>query len=287
MKNNVRFCDYHNDFIKPETGVSFHYFNSMYNDLHTHNYWEFLLVLDGALIQNINEKIIPLKKNDLYIVRPFDTHVFLRIEEKNSQYINIMITPEKLQNLCKEISPHLYEFLYSTDAQLCFHLSNRQYRNFQEIIDKLYLSALNQTNTLHFFICDVLKLAYFGFPSENTTSKTYVNNDTSSWIHKLMDEMNSIENMTLSLDEICSKIPISRVHINRLFRKEIGMSLGRYFTTIKFKYAACLLCSSNLNVLEIASNVGYSSLSYFNKMFKRIYNCTPKEYRMNNSALAQ
>ena len=76
-----------------------------------------------------------------------------------------------------------------------------------------------------------------------------------------MDKMNSIENMTLSLDEICSKIPISRVHINRLFRKEIGMSLGRYFTTIKFKYAACLLCSSNLNVLEIASNVGYSSLS--------------------------
>ncbi|MBQ7365330.1 MAG: helix-turn-helix transcriptional regulator, partial [Clostridia bacterium] len=40
-----------------------------------------------------------------------------------------------------------------------------------------------------------------------------------------------------------------------------------------------LLAKSQKTILEVAYDVGFSSVSYFNRIFKRYKNCTPTEYR--------
>ena len=78
---------------------------------------------------------------------------------------------------------------------------------------------------------------------------------------------------------MCEDIAFSQVHINRLFKQYMGTTIGSYFNNIKLKYACKLLETSNFTVLEIASRIGYSSLSHFNRIFKAKFGCTPKEYR--------
>ena len=48
---------------------------------------------------------------------------------------------------------------------------------------------------------------------------------------------------------------------------------------LKLSYAAKLLQTTDLIVLDISSKVGYSSLSHFNRVFKATYHLTPSEYR--------
>lgn len=280
----VRLCDYNSDFHKPQSGVSFHYFNSNYNDIHTHNYWEVFLVTDGSLSHFINNTNAVLKKQDLYIIRPSDVHCFKQIE--NSQHINFMITDEKLKQLISNVFPELYDYLIKYPNHMCLHLDDYQYDNFLNIISQLYSTeshAANET-VIKLFILDAFKLAYFQFYDPSKLS--LVDNPQilfPAWLTELITKINSVKYISYPLEELCDSIPYSRVHVNRLFKQYMNTTIGDYFVKIKLKYACHLLETSNFTILYIASQIGYSSLSHFNRIFKKLYNCTPKEYRQKNS----
>lgn len=86
-------------------------------------------------------------------------------------------------------------------------------------------------------------------------------------------------NENLSLDDISNAISVSKNYFCYLFKREVGMSLWNYLTTVRLKYARKLLEETNLKAYEIAFQVGYDNPSYFSKMFKRQEGMTPNEYR--------
>lgn len=279
--NMIRFCDYHSDFSSPESGVDFHYFNALYNDLHTHNYWEIFIVTEGTMIQYINDRECVLKKSDMFIVRPDDVHVFYKSDGQEAQFLNIMLTKEKMEIVTNLIGADFYCFLQNTTDNLCIHLSNYQYKSFTKLIDKLFLNGEESLKevTIKFLTLDALKFVYFQYYLEQDHNEiASLRQQGSPEIKKLIAKLNSVENMPLSLQEICRDIPFSQVHINRLFKQELGMTLNNYFVRVKIKYAAFLLRNSNLSTLDVASKVGYSSLSYFYKAFRAHYGCAPREY---------
>ena len=211
----IRFCDYNSDFVKPQSGVSFHYFNSNYNDLHTHNYWEVFLLTDGSLSHFINDTTSVLKKQDLYIIRPSDVHCFYQIE--NSQHINFMITDEKLKQLISNVFPEIHDYLLKYKNPLQIPLDDFQYDNFLNIISKLYSNeaSLSKETIIKLFILDAFKLAYFQFYDSSKLSQ-YDNPQVilPPWLADLLTKINSVKYISYPLDKFCVSIPYSRVHIN-------------------------------------------------------------------------
>lgn len=280
----IRFCDYENDFVIPESGVSFHYFNSNFKDLHTHNYWEVFLIQTGSLDHFINDETMSITAQDMFIIRPNDVHCFYQIDDIQSQHINFMITQDSLKALLDPISPNLYPFLLQYPQKIFLRLNNREYRDFMDIINKLYLdtSPLSETVIIKMFILEAVRLAYFRYykgAAALTASAQSHNANVPKWLVDLLDRMNSVEYIALPLSKICADIPYSQVQINRLFKKHMNMTIGAYFNKMKLKYACNLLKTSNFTVLEISSRIGYNSLSHFNRIFKKNVGCTPKAYR--------
>jgi YesN/AraC family two-component response regulator len=64
-----------------------------------------------------------------------------------------------------------------------------------------------------------------------------------------------------------------------VFKKETGWTMTEYIALMRCKKAARLLKKTDLPVQEISSYVGYSDNNYFVKVFKKIYDLTPSEYR--------
>ena len=277
----IRYCDYKSDFKKPESGVSFHYFNSNYNDLHTHNYWEVFLLTSGKLNHFINDEFMVIQKQDLFIIRPTDVHCFYQIGDIQSQHINFMITEETLKNMLDPLSPNLYSFLLQYPKHICLHLKEWEFNGFSDIVSKLYLhkSHLSKTTITKMFISEAVKYAYFQLYSTETDLYEPKSVPPPDWLTELLNRMNSVQYIALPLTDVCEDIAFSQVHINRLFKQYMGTTIGSYFNNIKLKYACKLLETSNFTVLEIASHIGYSSLSHFNRIFKAKFGCTPKEYR--------
>ena len=68
-------------------------------------------------------------------------------------------------------------------------------------------------------------------------------------------------------------------YIARLFKKEMGQSIGSYVIARRIEYAKQLLRDKNIPINEVSSMSGYDSFAYFSRLFKRNEGCSPSEYR--------
>lgn len=87
-------------------------------------------------------------------------------------------------------------------------------------------------------------------------------------------------NTELDLECVVSSTGANRNKVNEVLKTELGMTFTSYLNKLRLTEAARLLAeNSSAAVAEIAYSVGYANVSYFNKLFKEEYGCTPKAFR--------
>jgi AraC-like DNA-binding protein len=87
-------------------------------------------------------------------------------------------------------------------------------------------------------------------------------------------------NPELDVETMVNKVGISRNKINEILKAELGFTFSTYLNKLRLTEAARLLGEKeDTSVAEIAYAVGYRNVSYFNKLFKEEYGCTPKTFR--------
>jgi AraC-like DNA-binding protein len=91
---------------------------------------------------------------------------------------------------------------------------------------------------------------------------------------------NGYANAELDLEKIVTETGVNRNKINDILKAEFGHTFSGYLNKLRLTEAARLLAEKETaTVAEIAYSVGYSNVSYFNKLFKEEYGCTPKAFR--------
>lgn len=80
------------------------------------------------------------------------------------------------------------------------------------------------------------------------------------------------------VDELASRLAVSKHHLIRLFSEATGTPPGRYLTEVRLENAGLLLKSRKYNLEMVADMVGFASANYFCKVFKKATGMTPTEY---------
>ena len=83
----------------------------------------------------------------------------------------------------------------------------------------------------------------------------------------------------LSLSQVAASVHTSLFYFCKLFKRHTGVSFTEYVSRVRTEKAKRLLLNPNLRVSEIAYEVGFQSLTHFNRVFKRILHESPTEYR--------
>ncbi|MFS2217764.1 helix-turn-helix domain-containing protein [Telluria sp. Tellsp104] len=84
----------------------------------------------------------------------------------------------------------------------------------------------------------------------------------------------------LDLDAVAAGTGATGSKINDVLKTELGMTFPGYLKKLRLTEAARLLTDqAGATVAEIAYSVGYANGSYFNKLFKEEYGCSPREFR--------
>jgi AraC-like DNA-binding protein len=84
----------------------------------------------------------------------------------------------------------------------------------------------------------------------------------------------------LDLEGVVAATGTNRTKVNDVLKSELGMTFTSYLNKLRLTEAARLLSEQgDRTVAEIAYSVGYANVSYFNKLFKEEYGCTPKAFR--------
>ncbi len=98
-------------------------------------------------------------------------------------------------------------------------------------------------------------------------------------------------NPDLDVETIVNAIGVNRTKVNDILKSELGLTFSTYLNKLRLTEAARLLADKEeANVAEIAYSVGYKNVSYFNKLFKEEYGCTPKTFKTlttNNNVIGE
>ena len=82
----------------------------------------------------------------------------------------------------------------------------------------------------------------------------------------------------LTLESLSERFGLSKQYIIRLFRTHLGTTVTHFINDLKLSHAPELLTSSTLNISEITAYLGFSSPSYFSRLFRAKYGVSPTRF---------
>lgn len=86
----------------------------------------------------------------------------------------------------------------------------------------------------------------------------------------------------LRLEEIASSGNVGKTSCCAIFKKYFNKTPMEYVTEFRFRKSLELLSNTDMTILEISYEVGFSGASYFSETFRKFYGCTPTEYRVSS-----
>lgn len=104
-------------------------------------------------------------------------------------------------------------------------------------------------------------------------------NEKSSTIRDIAAHIERHAHEDLTLQSISDRFHLSREYISRKFKQELNENVSDYITACRINRAKALLASPHLKVTQIAEMAGFQDEKYFSKVFKKLTDQTPSEYR--------
>ena len=86
----------------------------------------------------------------------------------------------------------------------------------------------------------------------------------------------------MSLEEISSMLGFNESYFCHIFKQATGTTFTEYLNFVRVCKAEKMLSQNKGSITEIAEAVGFCSVSYFNRIFKKYKNCSPGYYRHLN-----
>jgi AraC-type DNA-binding domain-containing proteins len=101
-------------------------------------------------------------------------------------------------------------------------------------------------------------------------------------IHSILDWIEDNLESPLSLEKVSRRSGYSKWHLQRMFKKETGVSLGKYIRSRKLTVIAQKLKESNEPVQYLAERYGFESQQTLTRMFKKYFDVPPHKFRVTS-----
>ena len=95
-----------------------------------------------------------------------------------------------------------------------------------------------------------------------------------------LEYVNKNYNEEISLEAVSLMLGFDPSYFCRIFKTATGATFTEYLNFVRICKAEKMLSRTNSSILEISETVGFSSVSYFNRVFKKYRNCSPRGYRL-------
>lgn len=98
-------------------------------------------------------------------------------------------------------------------------------------------------------------------------------------LRRVVELMETHLDQEFSLRRLAEEAAMSEYHFTRLFKQATSLSPSQYFIRLKMAKARNLLRETDLSIIQIGMDVGYSSPSHFSQVFRRVVGVSPRDYR--------
>lgn len=277
----------HGDFILP-----FSIYNGEINDnfpsvpIHWHQEIEITIIEAGQAEYRVNLNPYLLKEGDIITIKPEALHSISKLPDNNMKWRTMVFNLNMLKSantdgcLLKYIAPiinNLHELPLIITKDLPY------YNDILGIINNIFTcydeKSIAYELELKSLLFKYIAVLYKAGLVDTSNGTSAIPTETINKIKQLLNYINDNYTREISVPELAEVCRFSEYHFMRFFKKHIGTSCIQYINNYRLEKSTELLCTTDMTIMEIAFEVGFDNLSYFNKLFKRKYNMTPKEFR--------
>lgn len=253
---------------------------------HWHSELEFVEILQGAIECHIGEEIIELRKGDTFFINSGVIHKYQASKvcrEKQCMFSDILFLPE----IIAPNSSLIYEkyirpiVLYGKPF-----LVMRQTQAWEESVQNLYHHIVNVCLAeedltelrIQAGISELWTRLFHYLYREESEQQENKNILAQARLRKMMQFIWDHFHEKITLDDIAASANISKSAALRCFRSGMQTSPVGYLNDFRLNRAKELLLTSHSTVSEIAVSVGFDNVGYFDRVFRRTFGLTPKQF---------
>jgi AraC-like DNA-binding protein len=257
--------------------------------LHVHDCLEIGYCYNGAGIFIVDDKILPFSNGDICIIFKDQFHKAQSEKGKSSQWdfvninVELLLADINVQNLLviTRILRGCTDFINI--------LKSDQHPDIT-LITKDIIEEIRMAKSGYKSVIKALTWALVVKLGRLITEPSEDNNYTSKDIIRILPALEYISKNymdPIQITDTASLCNMSLTNFRRCFNNCLKVSPLEYITKIRIQTASMFLTNTNYCILDISSRVGYSSLSSFNRHFKKIQGVCPREWRNGKKIMNQ
>jgi len=244
------------------------------------------LVKEGYAKLHLPDRVQELYPGHLYIIPPFTLHgyecddyfslYYIHIYENQTDKIPVLedlIFPVEVD--ARGLDVDLVEQLYkiNPDRELKQY-DPQDYDNSSNLLKNI--SIHHQTPAYVMMETKGILLQLFSRFMQEATLKYEATDDR---IRRVLQHIRKHIDQVITIDELTDLCWLSKDHFIRLFKKEMQMTPVDYINRKKIEKAQLMLITGQQSIKDIAYQLSFENVSYFNRLFKRYTNTVPSEYK--------
>lgn len=251
--------------------------------MHWHNEIEIIYVKKGKGLVTVNFESYIVTAGSILFIIPGQIHSIGQYEDIVMEYENIVFKPELLLSRSNDASNTYFLLpLFNETLQIpvVFTPDMPYYRDIVSCIDAADEICKTCPDAYQFAVKGQLYLMFYTLFSKCCKKELKYRNDKS--LDKMKAIIKYVENNyrnKISIHDISNELSLSQSHFMRLFKNTMGTSFINYLNEYRLTMASKLLISSDAAIIQIAAEVGFENLSYFNRLFKKQFGVSPREFR--------
>lgn len=253
---------------------------------HWHKSIEIDYIMEGELIFTTSDQTITLKQGDICFINSGVLHSFhINVKSHGCKFYAHLFHPSFIGGMHNSQIEQKYVLPITGNSAVTYlHFPEGTSQNKEMVPVFLNIAELDRKQPLgyEFAIRDGLSKLWCVFFTELCSIReNFVQKESagSRRVKEMIQYIHENYQGEISLGDIAKVSQISRQECMRCFQKYIHTSPIAYLTEFRIRIAAEQLRYTDESVIRISENCGFSSSSYFSKVFRSIMGCTPSEYR--------
>lgn len=275
-----------------------HYFEYMNTFAFTgerHDFWEFCYADKGEVGITVENNYTVIKKGDIVFHEPNEFHnvTATGASAPNLVVISFRCSSPAMDFFRKKLL-HIDEIERTllaniiVEARNCFE--GRLDDPYQTVMKKCSAPLLGSEQLIRIyleqFLLHISRRYLSGPVTSSKVPKTTKSRSDNEIFNHVVDYLEKHLDAHVTIEQICRDTLIGRSQLQKIFKERSGLGIIEYFSNMKVDAAKEMIRMNHLNFTQISEKLGYTSIHYFSRQFKKITGMTPSEYASSIKALS-
>lgn len=282
---------------------SIHYFEYMSDFTfvgESHNFWEFLCVDKGEVGITAGASYTILKKGEIAFHQPYEFH---NVTATGTTAPNLVVVSFECNDEAMNFFKKRIFKIDETERNILANIIIEARRCFDCRLDDPYLQNMPLKdeeafgagqmikNYLEHFLIHMIRRysqpVVLSKRPDSSPTKTTKSKSDEEVFNRIVDYLESNITTHVTIEQICQDNLIGRSQLQKIFKDQCNLGIIEYFSHMKIEAAKELIRTNRMNFTQVSEHLGYTSIHYFSRQFKKLTGMTPSEYASSIKAVAE